>query len=759
MRFAFIVFAALAIISAVSNSAAAISNDFYDIHPDAINARLGIVEFKSYDITFANKRADTLSVNFDVQGSVRGLIQLSAPSLSIQPQLTGNVTAMVFAKELGSYNGTISISGDINEVIPVSIDVGNGAENENIAVNIRADNDRTNVGKKLRFIVTINNLLINRALDVNLTYAIRAIGKENDTIPAGADNVRLNTTVSLVKEIDSSAMEVGNYIFEVRTDFGEKTVYSRSSFSMVIPTLERKFVGVRLKFFAVAFVLVIAGGIGYLYYQKQQAKKKRYKSKIDYDQLPKPGPRSVIAGMIAETNKTAYFDIDQLASHTIIAGSTGGGKTVSAEVLIEEALNTGAAAIVFDPTAQWTGFLRKNTDKKMFELYPKFSMKPEQAKAFNGNVKQILNAREVIEIKRYIKPGEITSFAINRLEPEEIDILVASVMRQIFKANLPESRELKLIIIFDEVHRLLPKFGGSGQGFIQIEKGAREFRKWGVGLILISQVLTDFIGQTKANIANEIQMRTRDQGDLDRIKNKYGDYMLQSLLKSATGTGMYENASYNRGDPYFIAFRPLLHQHAALDDETLADYNKYNDIIDDLEWQIDQLKENGVDAFDLSLELKMALDKVKAGNFRMVDIYLESLRPRIAQQWQKIGKTPTKRQVRLISEEELKSEYQKAQEERKGDSSSDKKDEAPKVKMLRLKNGIVVLNLQELEDAFNNMDAKTYDFHFQKGDFADWIKQLNPSAEAKIRAARTKEDAIKVLKEAPAPEAKKEEKK
>ena len=62
-----------------------------------------------------------------------------------------------------------------------------------------------------------------------------------------------------------------------------------------------------------------------------------------------------------------------------------------------------------------------------------------------------------------------------------------------------------------------PKFGGSGQGFIQVERAAREFRKWGVGLVMISQVLTDFAGETKANISTEVQMRTRDQGDLDRI--------------------------------------------------------------------------------------------------------------------------------------------------------------------------------------------------------------------------------------------------
>ena len=75
-----------------------------------------------------------------------------------------------------------------------------------------------------------------------------------------------------------------------------------------------------------------------------------------------------------------YFDLDLFQVHTLIAGSTGGGKSVAAKVLVEEALIKGASAILFDPTAQWTGFLRKNVDKKMFALYPKFGMKPTEAR-------------------------------------------------------------------------------------------------------------------------------------------------------------------------------------------------------------------------------------------------------------------------------------------------------------------------------------------------------------------------------------------
>ena len=423
-------------------------------------------------------------------------------------------------------------------------------------------------------------------------------------------------------------------------------------------------------------------------------------------------------------------------------------------MLVEEALVKGVSVIVFDPTAQWSGFLRKNTDKKMFGLYPKFGLKKGDARAFNGNVRQILNARERVDIKRYMKPGEINVFTINKLDPEDADILVANTIREVFHANLPESPVLKLMVIFDEVHRLLPKFGGSGAGFIQIERGAREFRKWGVGLMLISQVLKDFIGETKANINTEVQMRTRDQGDLDRIKTKYGDYMLQSLLKSATGTGMLQNAAYNKGNPYFISFRPLFHEHARLSDEELSNYNKYNDMIDDLEYSIEALEKENIDAFDLKLELKMALDKVKSGSFNMVDIYLDGLKPRVAEQWKKLGKEPPQKRTKLVSESELREEFARAQEARKKFESEKKKEggsaggpAAAKVPPLELKNGVMVTNTTELYDAIENMDPDTFKEHVtaQKNDFADWMKKWDAKIGAEVAKGKTKEEILKAM--------------
>jgi len=114
--------------------------------------------------------------------------------------------------------------------------------------------------------------------------------------------------------------------------------------------------------------------------------------------------------------------------------------------------------------------LRKCSDKFMLSLYPNFGMKPTQARAFNGNVKQITNALELIDIRKYVRPGEIQILACNKLDPKDIDLFVANSIREVFHANFNENTELKLLLVYDEVHRLLPKFGGSGEGSCRLRE-------------------------------------------------------------------------------------------------------------------------------------------------------------------------------------------------------------------------------------------------------------------------------------------------
>jgi len=746
--------------------AESIENDEYKISPDKITKKFKIDGFVDIPIIIENKREKPILILVSLEGSAKSVVKLEKTQQSVEALANGEFKVTIFGKNISKYDGFLVLSGDVNEKIPINITVTDFGIIPVEAITMKIDPvyDKVPIGGTLKYKVDIQNLLSEDSYNVTVTHSIDRLSKDTTykyekSFFTETDNFILNTSISIIKEYSMpDFIRPGDYVINVKAIYLGLESSSSRRFAVKEPFLDYLIFGilpVRWLFLFGSFILI--GIIAFLIYKKRTGKKKRYASKVDFNLLPKPGPRAAYIGKIADTTKKTYFDLDQLTTHTLVAGSTGGGKTVSCEVMIEEALLKGSAIIVFDPTAQWTGMLRKCTEKKMLDLYSKFGMKKTEARAFNGNVKSITNAREIIDIKKFIKPGEINVFSISKLDPEDADILVSNTIRGVFHAGLPEASELKLVIIFDEVHRLLPKFGGSGQGFIQIERACREFRKWGVGLVLISQVLTDFVGETKANINTEIQMRTRDQGDLDRIKSKYGGYMLQSLLKASTGTGMMENSAYNRGNPYFVAFRPLLHEHARLTDEELDNYNKYNDIIDDLEFQIEQLEQEGLDVFDLKLELKMALDKVKSGSFNMVNIYLEGLRPRIKGQWDKLGKEPKKRVVQLVSEDDLKAEFEKAQKARKDFEKKEEKKPAAKKEdagpvPLRLKSGIMVGNKNELIDALESMDDETFNAHVtdEKNDFADWLEKIDkPAAEkiAKLKSKKEMSDALQAKEE------------
>jgi len=64
------------------------------------------------------------------------------------------------------------------------------------------------------------------------------------------------------------------------------------------------------------------------------------------------------------------------------------------------------------------------------------------------------------------------------------------------------------------------------------------------------------------------------------------------------------------------------------------------------------------------MELKLVKDKLMTGNFTVVDIYLEGLKPRLEKQWKTLGKTPKKRELLLIAEKDITSSVNKAKKKR-----------------------------------------------------------------------------------------------
>lgn len=708
---------------------------------DQLKKKIRIGNFFTENILIFSFKEGTAKVNMKITGNASEIIEMSAFSASIEQSEHANITVRVFGYETGVYTGNFEVSGDFNDSIPIEITVTDEDKLpvEALLMQLEVLTNRPLPGNKFRFRVNLQNLLIEENYDVRLDYYIRGIETEtaNNTLYLGNDTISILTQHSIIKEtIIPPEWQKGDYYLIVEANYLD--LYSRTStvFELFEPLYKYKVLGLLelWKLLLALFIIAVLLGI-FLFVRHRLSAQKRFHAKIEYNLLPKKGPRSLYVGKIAETENDTYIDMDKLTVHTIIAGSTGGGKSISAQVIVEEALLKGVSVVVFDPTAQWSGMLRKCADEKMMSFYPRFHLTKKDAKAFPGNIRAIKDPREKIDLGKYWKPGEIQVFTTSTLDPRGMDIFVANTVREVFHSNLQEYRGLRMMMVYDEVHRLLPKFGGSGEGFIQIERACREFRKWGIGVMLVSQVLADFVGQIKANINTEIQMKTRDEGDLSRIETKYGKSYIQELVKAPVGSGMVQNSDWNRGKPYYITFRPILHSVVRLTDQELEQYNKYNAMVDDLSYQLDQLEAEGKDVFDLRLELKLSLDKIKAGAFNMVEIYLEGLKPRIDKMWKDLGKVPKTKGLDLVSEEELKSEIKAAKDEsakiqKPAEEVKEEKkalgldDDVAPDKLLKLVNGTLVIKLRALVDEIKVLKESEFGQHVNetKNDFAVWIR-------------------------------------
>ncbi|MEK6916925.1 MAG: helicase HerA-like domain-containing protein, partial [Nanoarchaeota archaeon] len=652
------------------------------IQPLAIDKKLYAGEITSEILNIKNEEETTKELVFSVSENISNFIKITEIS-SLGPNELKRIPitfTIPIRTEPGDYSGKITIStGSAIYEIPIALTVF--IREREYAMNIDLDKSIFSPGNNVKVKIQILNVGNSNTIEGRLKLVLR---KDQQNISETTEEVYWeNSIFSAERTVNlSENINLGNYVIEGLFIYEDnnRTMITTSSARLELKSkfsiealLQTEVFNIRVSHILFAILAIISTMVAIYVYNEIQFSRKIYKARLYNKTLPKKSKRAINLGKIAETNKNAYFEIDKLARHTLIAGSTGSGKTVSAQVIIEEALLKGISVIVFDPTAQWTGFLQKCKEKFMLDMYKDFNLDIKDAKAFNGNIRQVTNPRQIIDIKSMMKPGEINVIVINKLESQDSDTIVANTIREVFHSNLEESKELKLMMVYDEVHRLLPKFGGSGQGFIQIERACREFRKWGIGLMLISQVIGDFKSEIKANINTEIQMKTKQEDDLERIGKLYGIDILRSLNSASVGVGLIQNSEYNKGKPYFIHYRPLLHSITRLNDAKIADYDKYNNIIDDLQYQLDQIKEFNIDVFDLELELKLALEKVKTGEFNLVRIYLESLTPKVDKMWQKLKKKPKRFEIKMISEAELKKELEEAKEARKKFEDEQKK--------------------------------------------------------------------------------------
>ena len=592
-------------------------------------------ENRTFNITITNLLSKTINVTIKIE-NLEEYIKLGRSNVILESKNSTSFNAVVNVSKntsTGLYTGYLAVSAE-NKTnrIPINLRIGISGESI-VKLSLDLITQTVSPTGELKFIVDLENVGFFETFNATVEYYIKStstesiVKKENETVFV-SDRVSLIKSISLGDVIPPD----GEYFIEVWALVDEYFVKDIETF-YVTTSFFATWMGQ-----ALVWIIAISAIAGTAYYFRNRyitwlKGRTRYIFPTDFRKLPQKSDESFWIGRIAETKRDAYYNPLDLKTHILTAGATGAGKSVSASVIVEEALDRNIAVIAFDPTAQWTGFVKPCSDENLLRHYESFGMNKREAHSYRGNIFEVTDPQDVLfrlkkDLKKFMIPGEITVFTLDKLKPGQYDEAVNNIISVFFSQTLEESAELKMIMVFDEVHRLLEKYGGKG-GYISLEKACREFRKWGIGLIMCSQVLSDFKEAISGNVLTDIQLNTKSITDIQKVQSKYGQMYAERISRQGVGVGMIQHPKYNDGKPYFVNFRPTYHNPHKITNEEMDIYRDFMKRLDMIEEMMHKMKKKGEDISDMELEFKLTNNKLKQGEFRLAKIYINSLEERL----------------------------------------------------------------------------------------------------------------------------------
>jgi DNA helicase HerA-like ATPase len=239
--------------------------------------------------------------------------------------------------------------------------------------------------------------------------------------------------------------------------------------------------------------------------------------------------------------------------HLYISGTTGSGKSFLARVLVEEAAaQEGLSVVVLDPRNQSVGLLVPEDRPKILQRYPEFGMRPERARgfAFDYFAPGMPFAPPLPEDLRFLaRRRSIVSF--KGLDDQRRCTQAAKVLDAVFEAcNAQESDRPRLLVVVDEAQlftrRRLDDSAKAGAAQVEraLDRIAREGRKFGLVLALVSQTMKDFsyeLASVRQMTTTKVFLRNSDR-EIEYASDIIGDGRL--LVQLPTGTAVAHNANW-----------------------------------------------------------------------------------------------------------------------------------------------------------------------------------------------------------------------
>lgn len=161
------------------------------------------------------------------------------------------------------------------------------------------------------------------------------------------------------------------------------------------------------------------------------------------------------------------------------------------------------------------------------------------------------------------KDGEISIVSLNEIKVDKVKMFVAYyLVRELvnYFDSQPDSNTLKLLLVVEEYHRF------QGEAKAILDRAARTLRKKGVGLVFVTQAITD-LEETRANINTKIYMRMTYDNDIERSKIDLGNDFAKLLPSLDSGFGICIFPTYET--PLVVKFRPCFHKNTGLSSEEI----------------------------------------------------------------------------------------------------------------------------------------------------------------------------------------------
>jgi KaiC/GvpD/RAD55 family RecA-like ATPase/DNA-binding transcriptional ArsR family regulator len=250
-----------------------------------------------------------------------------------------------------------------------------------------------------------------------------------------------------------------------------------------------------------------------------------------------------------------YLPLRKFAQKGIlVSGASGAGKTIAAKVIVEELLEDRIPVLVFDYTSQWERLLEKNTNDEMLDRYAEFGMR-RNPRGFKGHIIQsapqldnLLNSESVtvIDLSDTCDSAERVGKVAQTLDK----------LLEYFQFQ-EDSDNLRLLIVVEEAHlwtsKEVPK-----DAIRFLDNAVRLLRKKGVGVMLVSQKISDFDPAMRSAMNISVLFRTKYEGDLDGISRTMGSDFSRLVPSMPVGYSVFHLADL--GNPFVLAWRPTYSQ-------------------------------------------------------------------------------------------------------------------------------------------------------------------------------------------------------